>query len=182
MITSTRSQRVVRGLGVAGSLGCFLLVASASAAPDEKSYHGASCQPKRLWSFFTSEWAEDYSDNVEYSIDHVGARDGTAVVICPLVRDRTGSTSQVDSVHVEAFSLSGGEFSCTIFSQGEDTDGYYIDFDSDDFSSTGLFSLTMGGSDLTTTAGNEGTYALECTMPTNSDLFHIYVREENTDE
>jgi len=179
MVTSERNYRFARTLGVAGALGCTLFVTSASA--DEKGYHAAFCKPYRTWNYPSSVWTDD-SPYVEYYANHIGSRNGSATVLCPCIRDRTNSSTQVDSVTVEGRN-GGGTFRCTIYTQNEDTSGATFDSDTDDTSTSGYFQLTMGGSSLSTTTGansSEGTYVIECEMPEDSELYHYYVREEDS--
>jgi hypothetical protein len=169
MILSNLFRGNLRLFKIIGPLGLTFFASTVQA--DTKAYHGAVCQP---------QWPS-YGDQLRYSQSGVH-NDGTlgtgsAVVTCPLIRDRIGNATQVADVAIEVFNLSGS-FSCTLYSQGEDSDtGSTVDLETQQTFSTGRQQFNF--SPLNTTSGNEGSYAVQCVVPTNGTVYQIYVVEDN---
>jgi len=101
-------------------------------------------------------------------------------VVCPLVRDKINDDLSLDGIVMEFYNgqvgSTGAPFACTAYTQQEDISGSTLD--SQQLSTTtintgGVFAWT----DLESTAGNEGSYAVRCDLSHPDDIFHIYVNE-----
>jgi hypothetical protein len=136
---------------------------------DIKAYHGAVCT-----------LAEPVLAQLEHNELGVANVDGfaffTTLVTCPLIRDRINSSANLSRVVIEAFN-SADELSCTLFSQREDTSGAVLDFHTQTLSTTG--NVQFPSFTVTTTSGNEGSYAVTCDLGALDRVSHIFVEELN---
>jgi hypothetical protein len=153
----------------------LILAAAAGAAvagtavADTKSMHGASCGGTGVIS------EEGFSAN-----------NADDVVVCGLTRERNNSAKGVSAVHVELWNEAGGAgdgISCTLSTQREDLTNSAT---SVVYGSHTLTSSTAAGHvdvkplKTATFNGNEGSYAVTCTLQTDDVLYHVYLNEPNS--
>lgn len=152
----------------------LILAATAAAAvagpamADTKSYHGASC------------FASTGGTRSEIGLTATAA----SQALCPLVRDRTGSASNVTSAYVEVFNADATALSCTFNTQREDmtsTVAATVYSFSTLSSAAATGNLQVGPIKSTTVAGNESSYLVECTLGAGDIVYHVYVNETGTD-
>jgi len=138
------------------------------ASADQKAYHAARCE-------FTSGSGHR---------SHAGITPGDssfANIICPLVRDAVGATTDVSQVVLEGYNNSTVEsVVCSLTSQDEDSAGAgaIIDFDTQSSNSAGFVQLVF---DVDASAGNEGSYSVSCDLKAYDWVYHIHVDEAATD-
>jgi hypothetical protein len=174
MDSTTLRRWFAKKTGLAAALGCSLLASSVEA--DVKAYHPGMCRPV--------EEPSPAGTALTYGVSGVfNAGSDPATVTCPLVRDRTGSSSQVDSAYVELYrsNLAGSDpFTCTLYTQDEDVSGSTVDYETESTTSVGDVQLAFSGP--ATSSGNEGSYSMICSVPEFSYLYHIYVNEESSND
>jgi hypothetical protein len=153
------------------ALALVLVMTPGSAhATDTKSFHGAACVGSTVDDLVALEFGVDGVVNV--------AQSATAIVVCPLIRDHINSSSQIDSVAIEAYNASGS-FSCYLWTQAEDIGGGVLSWDYKTTSSTG--NVQLSNFTVETTPGNEGSYSVTCDLGPSDRLYHIYLSETGTD-
>ena len=133
---------------------------------DRKAFHGAHCQPlDGNFDDFTYDDMGIYQISMYYKF-----------VMCPLLRDVTGGSDDLNHIAVE-LSVQSGYTQCTALTMTEDgnSNGLVLDYATDDASGNGAKQLDFYFAD--TSPGNEGTYWVECLLGHNDILRHIYVNE-----
>lgn len=153
------------------------VAAPALAADDVKAYHGSICQLRASGN----DVDVVYGGRLES--DHVGVfcsssfSGSSCPVVCPLVRDKIDDDGSLEQITIE-FNNGGPPpttLSCTAYTQQEDTSGSVLDSQQYQTTTAGTGSFTW--TELASTTGNEGSYAVECDLNYYDEIYHIYVRE-----
>jgi hypothetical protein len=160
----------VRVAGRASSLcgaGLFLLLSSTSSplAADMKAYHGNYCRGLTL-----GDW-------INYANDAAGVQVlvGEADIICPIMRERAGSTTNLYKVVVEIKHQSVSTMMCTLAVQYEDTaDGAMYDYVIKTVPE-GRTQIEYTG--LSSQGGDEAAYSFICNLRVGDLIHHYYVDE-----
>ena len=118
------------------------------------------------------------SDGTKVFTNHRGAysRDNSPQrIICPLFRDSHGNDDDLHHVSIELDTTHPS--SCTAYTMTEDGsgNGTILDQVGNSTSNTGFIHYEFYS--MTTSAGNEGTYWVECEVGKRDYVRHIYVNE-----
>ena len=157
-----------RRLGAGLALAAALVAVAGSAAADTKAFHGAAC---KLLTF---------SPTTEQSLSgYFGFMfvDNNETSICPLLRDETGSSTQITNAYVEVSNFNSNTMSCTMYTQPEDLDMGLDHVDFQTKSTIIIGNQQLGPFAPDTSNGNEGSYSFTCNGNQFDKIYHIYVNE-----
>lgn len=179
-----KMKRCVRAASAVGALLITSLLALSASAYEDKVYSGSICKLSDRKTVIDYWISTGNSITMNHWRDWDGLHAGSpgATYTCPLLRDTTGADA-IEAVYVELVNDISSDstsaqrtISCTLYTQVEDEVQETI-FDFEHHSTTTAGEVQFNYTNIDTTAGNEGAYALVCSLRSGDVINQITVQE-----